>query len=105
MRQKYHLEPDRGLLNDPNGLAYFKGKYYVFFQWNRFAKDHGYKEWGLFKSSDLLNWTFEGSALLPDQIYDQDGVYSGSACVIGYACSIPGTQNRMVGEKFISAWR
>ena len=82
MRQKYHLEPDRGLLNDPNGLAYFKGKYYVFFQWNRFAKDHGYKEWGLFKSSDLLNWTFEGSALLPDQIYDQDGVYSGSACVI-----------------------
>lgn len=82
MRQKYHLEPDRGLLNDPNGLAYFKGEYYVFFQWNRFAKDHGYKEWGLFKSSDLLNWTFEGSALLPDQLYDQDGVYSGSACVI-----------------------
>lgn len=82
MRQKYHLEPDRGLLNDPNGLAYFKGKYYVFFQWNRFAKDHGYKEWGLFKSSDLLHWKFEGSALLPDQTYDQDGVYSGSACVI-----------------------
>lgn len=82
MRQKYHLEPDRGLLNDPNGLAYFKGEYYVFFQWNRFAKDHGYKEWGLFKSSDLLHWKFEGSALLPDQTYDQDGVYSGSACVI-----------------------
>lgn len=82
MRQKYHLEPNRGLLNDPNGLAYFKGKYYVFFQWNRFAKDHGYKEWGLFRSSDLLNWTFEGSALLPDQIYDRDGVYSGSAYVI-----------------------
>lgn len=82
MRQRYHLEPDRGLLNDPNGLAYFKGEYYVFFQWNRFAKDHGYKEWGLFKSSDLLRWKFEGSALLPDQTYDQDGVYSGSACVI-----------------------
>lgn len=82
MRQKYHLEPNRGLLNDPNGLAYFKGEYYVFFQWNRFAKDHGYKEWGLFKSSDLLHWKFEGSALLPDQTYDQDGVYSGSACVI-----------------------
>lgn len=82
MRQKYHLEPDRGLLNDPNGLAYFKGKYYVFFQWNRFEKTHSYKEWGLFKSSDLLHWKFEGSALLPDQIYDQDGIYSGSALVI-----------------------
>lgn len=82
MKQKYHLEPDRGLLNDPNGLAYFHGKYYVFFQWNRFAKDHSYKEWGLFRSKDLLHWSFEGSALLPDQSYDRDGVYSGSACVI-----------------------
>lgn len=82
-KQKYHLEPDRGLLNDPNGLAYYKGKFYAFFQWNRFAKDHCYKEWGLFHSTDLVHWDFEGSALLPDQIYDKDGVYSGSACQIG----------------------
>lgn len=53
IRQQYHLEPDCGLLNDPNGLAYFKGKYHVFFQWNRFAKNHSYKEWGLFTSPDL----------------------------------------------------
>ena len=31
MKQRYHLEADRGLLNDPNGLAYFHGKYYIFF--------------------------------------------------------------------------
>lgn len=81
-RQQYHLEPDRGLLNDPNGLSYYNGRYYVFFQWNRFAKDHSHKEWGLFTSSDLLNWRLEGSALLPDQTYDSCGVYSGSAYVI-----------------------
>ncbi|HIX68688.1 MAG TPA: glycoside hydrolase family 32 protein [Candidatus Anaerostipes excrementavium] len=81
-KQQYHLEPPRGLVNDPNGLAYFNGRYYVFFQWNRFAKNHKYKEWGLFTSKDLLHWNFEGSALLPDQSYDQYGVYSGSSYVI-----------------------
>lgn len=82
-KQQYHLEPDRGLLNDPNGLAYFQGKYYVFFQWNRFEKNHSYKEWGLFTSTDMIHWEFNGSALLPDQIYDIQGVYSGSGYVIG----------------------
>ena len=81
-KQQFHLEPDRGLLNDPNGLAYYKGKYYVFFQWNRFSKDHSYKEWGMFTSADMVRWTFEGSALLPDQTYDMCGIYSGSGLVI-----------------------
>lgn len=81
-KQHFHLEPPRGLLNDPNGLAYFNGKYYVFFQWNRFAKDHSYKEWGMFTSPDMVHWTFEGSALLPDQTYDMCGTYSGSGLVI-----------------------
>lgn len=82
LRQCYHLEPPAGLLNDPNGLAWYGGEYRVYFQWNKFAKDHSYKEWGGFSSPDLLHWQFHGSALLPDQPYDQHGVYSGSACVI-----------------------
>lgn len=76
-----HLEPPKGLLNDPNGVSYFKGRYYVFHQWNRFACDHSYKEWGLFTSPDLLHWQSEGSALLPDSFEDQGGIYSGSAIV------------------------
>ncbi|SUM34162.1 sucrose-6-phosphate hydrolase [Staphylococcus gallinarum] len=28
-RQRYHIQPTTGLLNDPNGLIYFDGKYYV----------------------------------------------------------------------------
>ena len=80
-RQKYHLEPDRGLLNDPNGLVFYKDMYHVFFQWNRFEKNHSYKEWGHFTSKDLLHWNWEGSALLPDQFYEQNGVYSGSALI------------------------
>lgn len=33
----YHIYPQSGLMNDPNGLAYFNGKYQVFFQWYPFA--------------------------------------------------------------------
>lgn len=70
------------MLNDPNGLTYFQGNYYVFHQWNRFDLNHSYKEWGLFTSNDLLRWKHQGSALLPDSEKDLSGVYSGSAIVI-----------------------
>lgn len=82
-KQRFHLEPWTGLLNDPNGLVYFQGKYHVFFQWNRFKKNHSYKEWGHFSSENLTGWKFDGSAIMPDQAYDQNGVYSGSAYVRG----------------------
>lgn len=74
-KQYWHIEPDRGLLNDPNGLSWFHGLYYAFFQWNRFEKKHSHKEWGYCTSPDLTHWTFHGSALLPDQSYDAQGVY------------------------------
>lgn len=78
-RNFFHIEPETGLLNDPNGLIQFKGKYYFFFQWNRFRTDHSYKEWGMFTSSNLIDWKNLGSAILPDSSHDKDGVYSGSA--------------------------
>lgn len=99
IRQQYHLEPDRGLLNDPNGLCWFNGKYHIFFQWNRFAKDHSYKEWGLFTSKDLIHWEFGESALLPDQEYDKNGVYSGSGYVIGDSLYLFYTGNSKNGRQ------
>lgn len=78
-KNKIHLEPPTGLLNDPNGLCFFNDTYYLFHQWNRFKCDHSYKEWGLFTSTDLLNWKHQGSAILPDTPKDSHGVYSGSA--------------------------
>lgn len=94
IKQHFHLEPDIGLLNDPNGLIQYKGEYYVFFQWNRFEKNHTYKEWGLFTSKDLLHWDFKASAILPDQEYDLNGVYSGSSCLIDDKIYIFYTGNR-----------
>lgn len=81
-KQRYHLEPPEGLMNDPNGLVWFRGNYYVFFQWNRFRKDHSHKEWGLFTSRDLIEWDFQEGAIQPGETYDRSGVHSGSAFVI-----------------------
>ncbi len=78
-RQKFHLEPFAGLLNDPVGLVCFNGQYHVYFQWNSLRKDHSYKEWGHFSSPDLIHWKQNESPLKPGQEYDRNGVYSGSS--------------------------
>lgn len=78
-KMSYHIEPPKGLLNDPNGLIQFHDTYYFFHQWNRFGLDHSYKEWGLFTSKDLLHWESQGTALVPDRTEDRHGIHSGSS--------------------------
>ena len=78
-KMSYHIEPTKGLMNDPNGLIQFKGTYYFFHQWNRFGLDHSYKEWGLFTSKDMIHWESQGSAVLPDREEDYHGIHSGSS--------------------------
>ncbi len=75
----YHIEPNQGLINDPNGLIQYKGTYYFFHQWNRFRLDHSYKEWGLFTSKDMIHWKSQGSAIVPDREEDKNGIHSGSS--------------------------
>ena len=81
-RQKLHLEPRVGWLNDPNGLCFFKGEYHVYFQYSPESADgKGKKCWGHFKSPDLLHWNFTGTVLFPDTPDDRSGVYSGCGFV------------------------
>ena len=83
-RQKLHLEPESGWLNDPNGLSYFQGKYHVYFQYApESALGTGPKCWGHWQSKDLLHWEFTGTVLSPDLPEDQNGVYSGCGLVRG----------------------
>lgn len=74
-----HIYPKAGLMNDPNGLAYFNQKYYVFFQWYPFGPVHGLKHWGKTTSTDLINWSEQEPALIPNQSYEKNGCYSGNA--------------------------
>ena len=81
-RQKLHLEPLKGWLNDPNGLSFFNGEYHVYFQYSpESAEGNGRKCWGHWCSPDLLSWKFTGTVLLPDTPEDRSGVYSGCGFV------------------------
>lgn len=79
---QYHIVPQKGLLNDPNGLIQYKGIYHVFFQWNQHGTVHKNKSWGHVTSKDLIHWDYHEAALEPNDWYDKDGVYSGSAVTL-----------------------
>ena len=79
--QSFHLTPPVGWLNDPNGLAQLNDTFHAYFQYSPFNAEGGVKMWGHSVSKDLVTWTYEGTALYPDQPFDVGGVYSGSALV------------------------
>lgn len=81
-RLNYHIQPESGLLNDPNGFSYFDGQWQLFYQVYPMGPVHGVKSWAHVSSKNLVDWKTEGLALLPDSDYDQHGVYSGSGIVI-----------------------
>lgn len=78
-RQTFHIQPNTGLLNDPNGFAYFNGEYHLFYQWFPLGPVHGLKYWYHVKSKDLVNWENVGVGVNPNNDYDSHGAYSGSA--------------------------
>ncbi|WP_318615141.1 sucrose-6-phosphate hydrolase [Sporosarcina sp. YIM B06819] len=78
-RQTFHIQPNTGLLNDPNGFSYFNGEYHLFYQWFPLGPVHGLKYWYHLKSKDLVHWDDLGVGLTPDNEFDSHGAYSGSA--------------------------
>lgn len=77
---RFHFEPTRGWINDPNGLCWFRGQYHAFFQHYPHAPQWGPMHWGHAVSDDLLHWTELPIALAPDRPYeDAGGCFSGSA--------------------------
>ncbi|MBO4580618.1 MAG: glycoside hydrolase family 32 protein [Clostridiales bacterium] len=81
-RQKIHLEPREGWMNDPNGLCYFAGNYHVFFQYSPDSPEgSGRKCWGHFVSPDLKSFEYKGIVFYPDIPEDINGAFSGGAIV------------------------
>ena len=80
-RQKIHLMPPVGWLNDPNGLCQFQGVYHAFFQYSPFNPEGGVKMWGHYTSRNMIDWEYQGVPLYPDQPFDCSGVYSGAAFI------------------------
>ncbi|AUB31584.1 glycoside hydrolase family 32 protein [Spiroplasma floricola] len=78
---QFHLSGYAGSTNDPNGLVFYRGQYFVFMQNCPFSIEHWNKSWGLYTTKDFINYTYEGLTLIPSNDYDKNGVFSGSARV------------------------
>ena len=77
-RPLYHHTPAYGWMNDPNGLFYKDGVWHVYFQHNPFGSQWENMTWGHSTSTDLVNWTFQGDAILPDAL---GTIFSGCSAV------------------------
>ena len=81
---KYHCRPEKGWVNDPNGLCEYGGYYHIFYQHAREAI-RPWKEpisWGHSRTKDFLTFEELPDALIPGDcgVYDSFGCWSGTAC-------------------------
>ncbi|MCZ0716888.1 glycoside hydrolase family 32 protein [Aerococcus kribbianus] len=79
----YHQMPVSGWMNDPNGSIQVDGTYHLYYQYQPNSANGGATHWGHKTSTDLVHFCDEPIFLSPDQAFDRDGVYSGSAIQVG----------------------
>ena len=77
-RPVYHHTPVWGWMNDPNGMFYKDGVWHLYFQHNPYGSQWENMTWGHSTSRDLVHWTFEGDAIVPDGL---GTIFSGSCMV------------------------
>src|ERR1041384_8046872 len=77
-RPQFHYTPQRGWMNDPNGLGWYAGQWHLFHQYNPFGEKWGHMSWAHAVSADLMHWR-----PLPVALAEADSVmiFSGSAVV------------------------
>ena len=79
-RPRFHYTPERGWINDPNGLVFDGESYHVFAQYYPHDTKWGPMHWSHATSRDLLHFQHLPIALYPDR----NGMcFSGSAATIG----------------------
>ncbi len=72
-----HFTPERGWMNDPNGLVQVDGLFHLYFQHDSGSLGPGAVSWGHATSPDLVRWTRQPLAIPCDE---REQVFSG--CVV-----------------------
>ncbi len=96
----FHLTPAVGWMNDPNGFSSYNGQVHLFYQYHPYANQWGPMHWGHQVSEDLMVWKQKPAALAPDQPFDKEGCFSGTAVsseqghVLVYTGCAHGKQNQ-----------
>ena len=62
-RPVYHYVNPEGMLNDPNGLCYWQGRYHLFYQ--AYPPEDPRQHWGHVISNDLVHWKDLPLAIYP----------------------------------------
>ncbi|KAK4436374.1 Beta-fructofuranosidase, soluble isoenzyme I [Sesamum alatum] len=78
-RTAYHFQPEKNWMNGP---LFHKGWYHLFYQYNPESAVWGNITWGHAVSRDLIHWLHLPYAMVPDQWYDVNGVWTGSATIL-----------------------
>ena len=78
-RPRFHYTPEKGWINDPNGLIYVDGQYHLFAQYYPHDTKWGPMHWSHAVSDDLLHWQHLPIALYPDAL---GMCFSGSAALV-----------------------
>lgn len=78
-RPAFHVSAPVGWINDPNGFSIYQNTAHLFFQFYPYDSVWGPMHWGHVKSDDFIKWEDLPTALAPDQSYDAEGCFSGSA--------------------------
>ncbi|KAG5153929.1 hypothetical protein AAZX31_05G054400 [Glycine max] len=81
-RTAFHFQPEKNWMNDPNGPMYYKGWYHFFYQYNPNGAVWGDIVWGHAVSRDMIHWLHLPLAMVADQWYDMQGVWTGSATIL-----------------------